>query len=83
MASCYLCGAPRANYRREVSTGRSSSISLRGNFSSRTYYGLRSVCGECADGIDRRNRIHSIVARSLILGIGLLIAATVFCNSRH
>jgi hypothetical protein len=63
MASCYRCGAPNANYRRTTYTGFSTSswTSKRSYGSgSRTYYGVRSVCEECAKSIDRWSTIKAI-----------------------
>lgn len=54
MASCYNCGAPKADYRREVNTG-SSSRTYYGKTvtsSSSRYYSTRSVCSACAKSID-------------------------------
>jgi len=63
MATCYRCGAPNANYRRTTYTGYSTGSwwSKRSyGAGSRTYYGLRSVCEDCAKSIDRWNRIKFI-----------------------
>lgn len=63
MATCYKCGAPYANYRRTTYTGFSTgswwSKSSYGS-GSRTYYGVRSVCEDCAKSIDRWSRIKTI-----------------------
>lgn len=72
MANCYCCGRSGANFRRNVTTGSSfgswgSSRSV--GSSSRTYYGLRTVCEFCAFKIDRRKRNVRIVL--------LLVLATV------
>ena len=60
MATCYRCGAPNADYRRNTfvgsSTGNWWSKRSYGS-SSRTYYGLKSVCGRCAKSIDSWNTI--------------------------
>jgi len=63
MATCYRCGAPNANYRRTTNTGFSTGNWLSNRSygsSSRTYYGVRSVCQECAKAIDRWNTIKLI-----------------------
>lgn len=63
MASCYRCGAPNANYRRTTNTGYSRSSwwgSRSYGSGSRTYYGVRSVCQECAESIDRWNTIKGV-----------------------
>ena len=69
MANCYICGASEACYRREVYTGRSSGwgFGKRITSSVRSYYGVRSVCAECAKGIDSRNKIGCVVF--LIIGV--------------
>ncbi len=63
MATCHKCGAPNAIYRRTTFTGYSRGGWL-GNSSygasSRTYYGLKSVCENCARSIDRWNIIKTI-----------------------
>jgi uncharacterized protein YgiM (DUF1202 family) len=63
MATCYRCGASGANYRRTTYTGFSTgSWSSKRSYgsSSRTYYGVRSVCQNCAKSIDTWNRIKLI-----------------------
>lgn len=63
MANCYKCGAPSATYRRTTYTGSSTnSWWSRRSFGSgsRSYYGVRSVCHDCAKSIDRRNTIKLI-----------------------
>jgi uncharacterized protein YgiM (DUF1202 family) len=63
MATCYRCGAPNANYRRTTYTGFSTGSwwSNRSYGSgSRTYYGVRSVCQDCARRIDTWNTIKFI-----------------------
>lgn len=75
MATCYRCGASNANYRRNTFTGSSnSSWSSRRSFGSgsRTYYGVRSVCYNCAKSIDTWNRIKLIF---WLVVIGILIVA--------
>ena len=70
MATCYRCGAPNANYRRTTYTGFSTSSwwSRRSYGSgSRTYYGVRSVCQDCAKSIDRWNTIKFIFWAALIV----------------
>jgi hypothetical protein len=63
MATCYRCGAPDANYRRTTYTGFSTgSWSSKRSYGSgtRTYYGVRSVCQDCARSIDNWNRIKLV-----------------------
>ncbi len=73
MANCYICGCASANHRREVYTGRSSGwFWSRRSYgqSYRSYYGLRTVCVDCAARIDRahsRNTWISILIISLII----------------
>lgn len=71
MANCYLCGNGNANYRRTVSTGTSYGIySGRRSTSSstRVYFGLRSVCEDCASKIDL-GRARLRVVGAIVLGI--------------
>ena len=74
MATCYCCGRSGANRRRSVSTGSShGSWSGTRSFgsSSRSYYGVRTVCNVCSDRIDRRKRNGRIVLFLVILlGVG-------------
>ena len=75
MATCYRCGARNANYRRTTYTGFSSGSwwSKRSYGSgTRTYYGLRSVCENCARSIDQWNRIK------LIFWVSVIVIAMVF-----
>ena len=79
MATCYRCGAPNANNRRETYTGHSkgnwwSSRSSGG--SSRTYFGVRSVCDDCAKSIDTWKTIKFIFSI-----IGIIIMVLLFSNS--
>lgn len=63
MATCHICGAPNANYRRTTYTGSSSSSWGSGRSfgsGSRTYYGVRSVCQDCAKSIDSSRIIKQI-----------------------
>ena len=70
MATCYRCGASNANYRRTTNTGFSngnwSSKNSYGS-SSRTYYGTRSVCADCAKIIDTWNIIKIVLAVIIII----------------
>ncbi|MBT1685128.1 SH3 domain-containing protein [Dawidia soli] len=77
MATCYRCGVPNANYRRTTYTGYSSGTwwSKRSyGAGSRTYYGVRSVCQDCARTIDRGNTIRFIFK----IAIGAIIAIFFF-----
>lgn len=69
MASCYHCGKSGANYRRNIMTGYSTGswVSKRSyGTSSRNYYGLRTVCENCAARIDKRNAIKTTVVLVLV-----------------
>jgi hypothetical protein len=73
MATCFICGCSGANHRREVYTGRSSGwFWSRRSYgqSYRSYYGLRTVCGECAARIDRNHTRNTWIS---ILIIGFII----------
>jgi len=70
MATCYRCGAPNANHRRTTYTGSSTGSwwSKRSYGSgSRTYYGVRSVCQDCANAIDTRNRVKLFFLIAVII----------------
>jgi hypothetical protein len=70
MATCYRCGAANANYRRTTSTGYSTGSwwsSRSYGSGSRTYYGVRSFCQDCAKSIDRWNTIKRIFWIAVIL----------------
>jgi len=74
MASCYHCGRSGASYRRTVTTGysRGSWTSKKSyGSSSRTNYGVRSVCEDCALRIDKSSVIGSIII-SIIISICLI-----------
>lgn len=75
MASCYHCGHSGATFRRNVQTGYSNySWTSKRSFGSgsRTYYGLRSFCEDCAIRIDKGKAIASTLILFLI-ACGLLI----------
>lgn len=79
MATCYRCGAPNATYRRTTYTGFSTGSwwSKRSYGSgSRTYYGLRSVCQNCAKAIDRWN------ATKLIFWVAVVATAIFYFSNR-
>lgn len=60
MASCYKCGVSGASNRRTVSTGFSIGnwVSKRSyGASTRSYFGLRTVCDDCAASIDKWSNI--------------------------
>ncbi len=73
MASCYLCGDRNADYRRNVSTGSSYGIyngSKSTSSSTRVYFGIRSVCEDCAARVDlgrARGRLIGAIAMGIIL----------------
>jgi Bacterial SH3 domain len=79
MANCYRCGAPNANYRRNTFTGESkTSWTSKSSYGSgsRTYYGMRSVCEDCANEIDHQGRmrvIRFVITVAIILGIAAII----------
>lgn len=78
MVNCYRCGGPNANYRRTTFTGASkTSWTSRRSYGtgSRTYYGVRSVCEDCAREIDRQNSRKNIfwIAAAIILGVAVII----------
>jgi hypothetical protein len=79
MADCYNCGASIARgqgYRREVYTGHSSRFyyGRRLSASSGSSYGMRTICGECAQQMaDRkvRNAIIALVAFVVFIALGM------------
>jgi len=69
MASCYICGQNGSNYRRTVITGYSTG-SYHGkttSHSSRTYYGIRTLCENCAFNHDKRKIVKGIILRWVIV----------------
>ena len=67
MATCYRCGASNANYRRNTITGHSINSWSSGRFpGSRTYYGIRSVCQDCAKSIDKKKRVKLFFGLAVI-----------------
>lgn len=85
MATCYKCGAANANYRRTTYTGSSTTNwwSKRSFGSgSRTYYGLRSVCEDCAKAIDRWNTIKLILRIAAIATVIYFVSNHFFNPSR-
>ena|ERR1700756_3786382 len=80
MATCHLCGASDAHHRRETYTGHSSGswFSRRSyGASSRSYYGVRTVCASCAQAIDKKNKTSPFVWLILI-AVGIYMFT---CNS--
>lgn len=78
MATCFRCGAPNADYRRNTFTGSSTSSwwSKRSYGSgSRTYYGIRSVCHNCAKSIDTWNRAK-LIFWVIVIAIVILVYST-------
>lgn len=76
MASCYLCGSSGAQYRRTVHTGSSYGITWgkkSSSRSSRQYYGLRTVCEDCAARVDKMNAIFTTLFLIAIAVILLLV----------
>jgi hypothetical protein len=73
MASCYLCGDRNADYRRNVNTGSSygTYYGKRSTSSStRVYFGIRSVCEDCASRVDlgrARLRLIGAIALAVLL----------------
>ncbi len=73
MASCYLCGRSGSEYRRTVHTGHSfgTFVSKRSyGSSSRNYYGLRTVCENCAASIDKWKAIKTTL---FLAGLALVL----------
>ena len=65
MTHCYCCGQgiQGTHYRRNVSTGYSSGVSMgftgrSFRASGRTYTGLRTVCRSCAEQLDAQGDIQ-------------------------
>ncbi|SHG95624.1 SH3 domain-containing protein [Chryseolinea serpens] len=78
MVSCYRCGAPNANYRRTIYTGFSTGGWWgKRSYGSRTYYGLRPVCRDCAKSIDRWNIIK------LIFWVVVIVSAIFYFLNRR
>ncbi|MBB6130147.1 hypothetical protein HDF22_004286 [Mucilaginibacter lappiensis] len=72
-ASCYKCGQNGANYRRTVQTGYAQTYyynSKRNTSSTRTYFGVRSICEGCAYSHDKSKAIRFLLIQILIL-VGL------------
>lgn len=77
MAECYECGsyiAPGNGVRREVQTGRNSSVSFtskgRMRHSSGSRYGKRTICAECAKSQDEANAF-------IVKTVGILILVAI------
>ena len=75
MATCYQCGVYIQNgtgYRRKVFTGDSHRIYFGKRISGSygTYYGIRTLCGQCTEAHDKRERIKAI---GFIVGIIVLV----------
>lgn len=78
MASCYHCGTGGASYRRNVNTGTSfgSWVSKRSyGSSSRSYYGLRSLCENCAARVDKWRHIKWTF---IYIVIGIIMLYNIF-----
>jgi hypothetical protein len=74
MANCYHCASKGASYRRYVNSGYSYGgwVSNRSHgTSSRSYYGLRTLCESCAARVDKWRNIKWSIAL-LIIAIILL-----------
>jgi hypothetical protein len=77
MASCYLCGKPKASHRRWVDTGASTGtfVSRRSfGVSVRQYTGLRTVCDTCAASLDAH---AAKLRRSLGNTLAFIVVATI------
>lgn len=75
MGSCYVCGAyvaPNEGYRRKVNTGDSFGLSFgkRITPSTRTYYGVRTLCAYCAKKHDEWEKIKGAL---VLVAIGLFV----------
>jgi hypothetical protein len=78
MQHCYICGTsiPGDGYRRVVKTGSSGRTyyGRRISFSRSRSEGLRTVCQNCAEQIDRQRRIEGWMAGIFVLFIvGVLV----------
>lgn len=81
MASCYKCGQLDSYHRREVQTGRASST-YSGRYTSTrntTYYGIRSLCEDCAYSFDRGKARRFVFLQLLILGMLAYALAKQLC----
>lgn len=68
MASCYHCGRSGSSHRRTVGTGRSFGTYYGKNvsYSTRNYYGTRSLCEKCAFDNDKAIIKSGIIGRWII-----------------
>jgi S-DNA-T family DNA segregation ATPase FtsK/SpoIIIE len=80
MPNCYICGidiSKGEGYRREVYTGSSGRIyfSKRSSGSYGMYFGIRTVCANCASSIDvsHKNEVKIVSLISTIIGGTILI----------
>lgn len=74
MASCYRCGAKGSDFRRTVKTGFSVGnwVSKRSyGTSTRSHFGVRTVCEHCAISIDKSDLRTTIFFQ--LVGIGILL----------
>ena len=74
MATCFQCGEPKSDYRRTVYTGYSTGswVSKRSYGSStRTSYGVRTVCKNCAGQIDKSQLVKTSFYLTLLM-LGLI-----------
>jgi len=69
MASCYKCGQSGASYRRNVQTGKSSTVysGKRTSTSTTTHYGTRSLCEGCAYYNDKAAAVLFLLLQIAIL----------------
>jgi hypothetical protein len=77
MAECYTCGAnvPKGQgYRREVYTGHSTGTyyGRRLSMSSRTRYGMHTLCESCAVRFDKRRTSRALWAVGIVLALILI-----------
>lgn len=77
MASCYICGqyiGRNEGYRRRIKTGDSLGFSFGRRIvpSTRTYYGVRTLCQNCATESDKREKYKTLFWIVVIGGVILL-----------
>jgi hypothetical protein len=75
MANCYICGTPYARHRREVYTGKSNRVNYgrRISFGNSSYYGVRTVCSDCAKKVDQTGDFRVVFWQSVAIIILLYV----------
>jgi hypothetical protein len=71
MATCYICSSSYASNRREVYTGQSHRVNYgrRVSFGNSQYYGMRSVCDDCAYRIDIRRNLRVVFWQCVAIAV--------------